>query len=78
MSSVQFLSKVTYETTNRSGPLCSFFPLICLYLMRWSTCFCQHGDLRSGGDCHGYRVPCWSAGLEWLFSAERCMECPHI
>ena len=25
MSSVQFLSKVTYETTNGSGPLCPFF-----------------------------------------------------
>lgn len=28
MSSVQFLSKVTQEMTNGSGPLCSIFPPI--------------------------------------------------
>ncbi len=63
MSGVQFLSKVTYEMTNRSGPLCLFFSPICLCLMRGLTCFCQRGDLRTWGYCHGYRVPFWSAIL---------------
>ncbi len=63
MSGVQFLSKVTYEMTNRSGPLCLFFSPLCLCLMRGLTCFCQRGALRTWGYCHGYRVPFWSAIL---------------
>ncbi len=31
MSSVQFLSKVTYEMTNGSGPLCSYFHHISVF-----------------------------------------------
>lgn len=50
MSSIQFLSKVTYETTNRFGPLFYFFPLICLYLMRPADMFLStwRSEIRRG------------------------------
>lgn len=36
MSSVQFLSKVTYEMTNGSGPLCPLFlPYVCVWWEGW-------------------------------------------
>ena len=45
------------------GLFALFFFSMCLCLMRGLTSFCRHGDVRAVGDCHGYRVPFWSAIL---------------
>lgn len=56
MSSIQFLSEVTFEMTNRPEPLCSGSLLNMSVSDEMVDIFLS--ALRTGGDCHGYKVRC--------------------